>query len=316
MAERPRGRKAQPRPKPQPKAARPKPAQPKTWAGSEGSAPRAQRSQRSQGAPAVRSEVRGGAAAGSPIDPELLVYGRHPVREAARGRRKVRHVYATAAALEELADVLPTLRAAGTELHEVAEPRELDLLAGTHDHQGAVAEVTPFAYLTLEHLISTAAKAGVPPLVFCLDQVTDPHNLGAIARVADAAGATGLLVPEHRSARVTGAAVKASAGALEHVLVARCTNLANEIERAKGATVWAYAATERGTRDWTDVDLAGGTLLVLGAEGPGIRPRVLSMCDEQVRIPMAGEVASLNVATVAAVLAFEAVRQRRAAAKG
>ncbi len=150
--------------------------------------------------------------------------------------------------------------------------------------------------------------------MLCLDQVTDPHNLGAIARVADAAGATGVLVPEHRSARVTAAAVKASAGALEHVLLARGTNLANELERVKGPSLWAYAATERGTLDWTQVDLADGALLVLGAEGPGIRPRVLGACDEQVRIPMSGSVASLNVATVAAVLAFEAVRQRRAAA--
>jgi 23S rRNA (guanosine2251-2'-O)-methyltransferase len=171
--------------------------------------------------------------------------------------------------------------------------------------------VERFRYVTLDDLLAEAERRGEPPLVLCLDQVTDPHNLGAIARVADASGATGVLVPEHRSASVTGAAVKASAGALEHVLVARCTNLANEIERVKGANLWSYAATERGTVDWTQVDLADGALLVLGAEGPGIRPRVEAACDVLVRIPMAGEVASLNVSTVSAILAFEAVRQRR-----
>jgi 23S rRNA (guanosine2251-2'-O)-methyltransferase len=301
VAERPRGR----RPKPKGAGGKSRPYEP----------PRPQQHARPAAAPAPTEAgaPRGAAPAGS-IDPELLVYGRHPVREAARGRRKVLRLHANAAALTELQDVLPRLRADGCEVVEVAESRALDALAGTYDHQGAVAEVHAFAYLTLEQLLARARKEGKEPLIFCLDQVTDPHNLGAIARVADAAGATGLLVPEHRSARVTGAAVKASAGALEHVLVARCTNLAHEIERAKGATVWAYAATERGTRDYTDVDLAGGTLLILGAEGPGIRPRVLSKCDEQVRIPMAGEVASLNVATVAAILAFEAVRQRTAAA--
>lgn len=243
------------------------------------------------------------------------MYGRHPVREASRGRRRVLRLHATPAALEDLADVVPALRRAGCEIEETGDQSHLRALAGTGDHQGVVAEVESFPYTTLDALLAETERRGVPPLILCLDQVTDPHNLGAIARVADASGATGILVPEHRSASVTGAAVKASAGALEHVLVARCTNLANEIERVKGPSLWSYAATERGTADWTDVDLADGALLVLGAEGPGIRPRVEAACDVQVRIPMAGEVASLNVSTVSAILAFEAVRQRRAAGR-
>lgn len=247
------------------------------------------------------------------LDPERCVYGRHPVREASRGRRRIRVLHATTAALEDLDDVLPGLREADCVVNRVEDAAALRALAGSGDHQGVVAEVDGFPYVSVDDLLHAARRREQAPLILCLDQVTDPHNLGAIARVADASGATGLLVPEHRSARVTAAAVKASAGALEHVLVARCTNLANEIDRIKGASLWAYAATERGTRDWTDVDLADGALLVLGAEGPGIRPRVLSACDEQVRIPMSGSVASLNVATVAAVLAFEAVRQRRVA---
>lgn len=255
-----------------------------------------------------------GHGSGGGIDPELLVYGRHPVREAARGRRRLKVVHVSPGAAEDLGtEFVAGLQAAGVDVRVVRDPEALDLLAGTSDHQGAVAEATPFRYVELDDVIAHARREGHEPLILCLDQVTDPHNLGAIARVADAAGASGILVPEHRSARVTGAAVKASAGALEHVLVARCTNLAREIRRVKDASIWAYAATERGTSDWTDVDLAGGALLILGAEGPGIRPNVLDACDVQVRIPMAGGVASLNVATVSAVLAFEAVRQRRAA---
>lgn len=250
------------------------------------------------------------------LDPERLVYGRHPVREAARGRRGMHELHATAAALEDLADVLPSLRESGCTITQVDDQSRLRALAGTGDHQGAVAEVDRFGYVTVDDLLAEAERRGEPPLILALDQVTDPHNLGAIARVADASGATGVLIPEHRSASVTGAAVKASAGALEHVLVARCTNLANEIERVKAVNLWSYAATERGTSDWTAVDLADGALIVLGAEGPGIRPRVEAACDVLVRIPMAGEVASLNVSTVSAILAFEAVRQRRGKAAG
>lgn len=250
------------------------------------------------------------------LDPERMVYGRHPLREAARGRRRVQALYVTEAAERDLGELVGELAAAGVLVSRRLEPRELDLLAGTVDHQGVVAEVEGFPYVSVEQLLDSAKRSGVPPLVFCLDQVTDPHNLGAIARVVEASGATGLIVPEHRSAHVTAAAVKASAGALEHVLVARCTNLADTILRSKGNDLWAYAATERGRPTYTAVDLAGGVLLVLGAEGPGIRPRVLQACDEEVRIPMAGSVASLNVATVSAVLAFEAVRQRTAAGVG
>ena len=258
-----------------------------------------------------QAQVRTGSD--SIIDPEQLVYGRHPVREAAKGRRNVIELHATESALADLEEVLPILRSSGCTITETADNAKLRALAGTGDHQGAVAQVEGFHYVTLDDLLAEAERRGEPPLILCLDQVTDPHNLGAIARVADASGATGVLVPEHRSASVTGAAVKASAGALEHVLVARCVNLANEIERVKGPNLWSYAATERGTADWTQVDLADGALLVLGAEGPGIRPRVEAACDVLVRIPMAGEVASLNVSTVSAILAFEAVRQRRAA---
>lgn len=252
-----------------------------------------------------------GAGSDRALDPERCVYGRHPVREAARGRRRIRALHASPAALSDLGDVVAQLEAAGCSVTRVDDARRLDELARTSEHQGVVAEVDAYPYVSVDELLAAARRSGTPPLILCLDQVTDPHNLGAVARVADAAGATGVVVTEHRAARVTGAAVKASAGALEHVLVARCTNLANELLRVKGDTLWAYAATERGTIDWTDVDMRDGALLVLGAEGPGIRPRVLSACDAQVRIPMAGQVASLNVATVAAVLAFEVVRQRR-----
>lgn len=250
---------------------------------------------------------------GRPLDPTRIVYGRHPVRECLRGRRQVRELMLTTSARRDLGDAVGAAQERGVVVREIIG-EALDEQAGSTDHQGALAVVDPFPYSSLDDLLRPSAGGG-PPFVLCLDQVTDPHNLGSIARVADAAGATGLLVPDRRSALVTAAAVKASAGALEHVAIARCRNLADALVEAKGPDLWVYAATEDGTREYTEVDFSGGTMLVLGAEGPGIRPRVLSMCDEQVRIPMQGHVSSLNVSTVAAVLAFEGVRQRGAAGR-
>jgi 23S rRNA (guanosine2251-2'-O)-methyltransferase len=213
----------------------------------------------------------------------------------------VRALHATEAALRDLGDVVER---SGVQVH-VADTQQLTLLAASPDHQGVVAEVAPYEYADAGKLLATPDA-----LVLALDQVSDPHNLGAIARVCDAAGATGILIPEHRSASVTGAVCKASAGAVEHVRIARCTNLADTLERAKDARLWVYGASERGRRRYTQIDCTGPVVLVLGSEGKGIRPRVESVCDELAAVPMAGQVSSLNVATVAALLAFEAVRQR------
>lgn len=234
------------------------------------------------------------------LPPERCTWGRHPVREALRGRRTVHVVHATEAALADLGEqVLADVTVVRADADVLAE------LAGTDQHQGIVAEVSRFSYDEPEDLLSTPNA-----FVLALDQVSDPQNLGAIARVCDAAGATGILIPEHRSASVTGAVCKASAGAVEHVRIARCTNLADTLLRAKSAQLWVYGASEWGSQAYSEIDCTGPVVLVLGSEGPGIRPRVEQACDGLVRVPMAGRVASLNVATVAALLAFEVVRQR------
>ena len=220
-----------------------------------------------------------------------------------RGQRRVLRIWGTESALEDVA--ADSAATSGVEV-TTAAPAELEALVHSHDHQGIVAETAPFPYCDIDAILATRDD----PVVLCLDQITDPHNLGSIARVCDASGCAGMLIPAHGSASVTAAACKASAGALEHVRVARCTNLADTIERVKGATLWAYAASEAGTRDYTDVDFAGGVLLVLGSEGSGVRPRVLSVCDDAIRVPMRGTVSSLNVSTVSALLAYEVVRQR------
>jgi len=228
-----------------------------------------------------------------------LVYGRRPVREALRGRREVLEVWATERAL-----------AAEPWLGE-AEPkqkldRELSERAGTRDHQGVLALVEPYRYADGYELAQSDR-----PLLAVLDRVTDPRNLGAVCRSADGAGATGVIVPAHGSAVVTPAVARASAGAVEHLPVAVVPNLARFLEEVKGPDLWIYgAAGEEGVPSMWETDLSGGLALVFGAEGKGLRPLVRRTCDALVAAPLAGEVESLNVSVAAALLLYEAKRQR------
>jgi 23S rRNA (guanosine2251-2'-O)-methyltransferase len=223
-----------------------------------------------------------------------LVYGRRAVREALRGRREVFELLATERAARE-----PWERKA-----KIVPERVLTDLAGTRDHQGVVARVEPFRYADAYELAS-----GGEPLLVCLDQVTDPRNLGAVCRSAEGAGATGVVLPAHRSARVTPAVARSSAGAVEHLPIAVVPNLARFLNEVKSPRLWAWAADAEGT-PMGETDLSGGLALVFGAEGKGLRPLVRRSCDGVVSIPLAGEVESLNVSVAAAVLLYEARRQR------
>jgi 23S rRNA (guanosine2251-2'-O)-methyltransferase len=205
-----------------------------------------------------------------------------------------------------------TERAAGAEpwLAEVKPKpraeRELSELAGTRDHQGVVARVEPYRYADAYEL-----AAAERPLLAVLDRVTDPRNLGAVCRSAEGAGATGVVVPAHGSAVITPAVARASAGAIEHLPIAVVTNLARYLEEVKGGDLWVYgAAGDASATPMWDTDLSGGAAIVLGAEGKGLRPLVRRTCDALVAIPLAGRVESLNVSVAAAVLLYEARRQR------
>ena len=215
-----------------------------------------------------------------------VVYGRRPVAEAQRGRRRVLRVVTA----------------------DDAGPDELTRLAGSPDHQGVVAEVEPYPYADAGELLS-APKT----LIVALDQVQDPHNLGAVCRSAEAAGATGVVIPDRRAAAVTPAVCKASAGAVEHLAVARVRNLADWLTEAKAREgLWVYGAAADGAESYASLDLTGPTVLVLGSEGSGLRPRVADACDALTSIPLRGKAASLNVSAAAAILLFEATRQRDA----
>jgi 23S rRNA (guanosine2251-2'-O)-methyltransferase len=232
------------------------------------------------------------------------VYGRRPVREVVRGPREVLELWATERALAAEA-WLP--EESGVRVQMKPE-REVTDAAGTRDHQGVLAWAEPYRYADAYELAAVDR-----PLLVCLDQVSDPHNLGAVCRSADGAGATGVVVPAHGSARVTAAVCRASAGAVEHVAVAVVTNLARYLGEVKGPRLWVYGAAARAdaTTMW-DADLTDGAALVLGAEGRGLRPLVRKTCDALVSIPQLGRVESLNVSVAAALLLYEARRQRDA----
>ena len=228
-----------------------------------------------------------------------LVYGRRAVREALRGRREVLELWATDRAVKSeswLQEEKPRLKL----------ERELSERAGTRDHQGVVAVVEPYRYADAYELAAVDR-----PLLAVLDRVTDPRNLGAVCRSADGAGATGVVVPAHGSAIVTPAVARASAGAIEHLSIAVVTNLARYLEEVKGPQLWVYgAAGEGAAASMWETDLSGGVALVFGAEGKGLRPLVRRACDALVSIPLVGRVESLNVSVAAAILLYEARRQR------
>jgi 23S rRNA (guanosine2251-2'-O)-methyltransferase len=210
-----------------------------------------------------------------------LVYGRNPVAEARRGRRRVLREWTA---------------------EEVGAER-LERLCGSPDHQGIVAEVDPYPYADPNQLL-----AAEDALVLALDQVQDPRNLGAICRTAEAAGAAGVVICERRAAQVTPAVCKASAGAVEHLALARVGNLADWLIGVREQGAWSYGADARAATSFRTLDLSGRVILVLGGEGSGLRPRVAESCDGLVSIPTTGTVGSLNVSVAAAVLAFAANR--------
>jgi len=229
------------------------------------------------------------------------VYGRRPVREALRGQREVLELWATERAVKS-EDWLRELERPRV---QVKLERDISEAAGTRDHQGVLAWCEPYKYADAYELV-----AGDRPLLACLDQVSDPRNLGAVIRSAEGAGATGVVVPTHGSARVTPAVARASAGAVEHLPVAVVTNLARYLGEIKRGDLWvAGASGENGTPMW-EADLSGGLAFVFGAEGKGLRPLVRRACDLEVSIPQLGRVESLNVSVAAAVLLYEARRQR------
>ena len=249
-----------------------------------------------------------------------VLYGLHPVEEAVRStaRRLERVMLARDrkdARLEQLAGLC---RQGGIRVS--LEPREaLTRAARTDAHQGAVAVLRERSFLSIEDLLADLARSRASNssldqrhhFYLALDGVEDPHNLGALLRTADGAGVDGVILPERRTAPVSATVAKTSAGASEHVRIARVTNLVRALEQMKQANVWVVGLDERGKPDYSDFDFRTDCVLVLGREGAGLHDLVKKTCDHLLRIPMAGQVSSLNVSVAGAVVMYEAMRQRR-----
>lgn len=232
----------------------------------------------------------------------MILYGRNPIKESLRGRRAhtVSEVWATTGAARE-----PWL--AGVSVR-VSSGEEIERRCGSDAHQGVCATVGAYPYVSARELLIAA-----DPLLVALDQVQDPHNLGSICRTAECAGATGVVIPERRAAEVTPAVCKSSAGAVEHVRVARVRNLADFLAEAKEAGCWSYGASAGAESvAYNTPDYRGGVVLVLGSEGKGLRPRVASACDELIALPLRGRVDSLGVSAAAAATLYGILQNRGA----
>ncbi|HLY41309.1 MAG TPA: 23S rRNA (guanosine(2251)-2'-O)-methyltransferase RlmB [Terracidiphilus sp.] len=247
-----------------------------------------------------------------------VLYGLHPVEEALKaGRRRFDHVLVARERQDDrLSRLVSECREAGVRVRSEAR-EQLTHVAGTTAHQGIVALVRPQEFLALEDLFEPAAgHDGAARLILALDGIEDPQNLGALLRVADGAGVDGIVLTERRSAPLSPAAVKASAGAAEHLRIARVVNLVRSLEELKRQNLWVIGLEERGETDYDQFDLTGNCVLVLGREGAGLHDLVRRTCDHLLRIPMAGGVSSLNVSAAGAVVLYEAFRQRRQARRG
>ena len=240
---------------------------------------------------------------------ELKIEGRNPVLEAFRSEKTIDKLYVLEGCKDgPVQTILREARKRNTVLHFVSKER-LDQLSETRKHQGVIAIAAAYAYASVEDILQKAKDKGEPPFVLLLDNIEDPHNLGAIIRTANLAGAHGVIIPKRRAVGLTGTVAKASAGAINYTPVAKVTNLTNTIKELKKEGLWFVCADMDGTAMY-DLDLKGPMGLVIGSEGEGVSKLVKENCDLIASIPMKGDIDSLNASVAAGVLAYEIVRQR------
>lgn len=238
-----------------------------------------------------------------------LYEGRNAVMELLRAGKTVDKLFVAPDQNGRMADLIAMAKASGAVVTE-CDRRKLDAMSETGVHQGVIAQAAAHEYVSLADILQTARERGEPPLILVCDGLTDPHNLGAVIRSAETAGAHGVVIPKRRSVGLTATAAKASAGAIEHIGVARVTNLAAAIDELKKNGVWVFGADAGGDKQLYEADFAGAAAIVIGSEGAGLSRIVHDKCDFIVSIPMKGKVNSLNASAAAAVLLYEAVRQR------
>ena len=243
---------------------------------------------------------------------EDMVAGRNAVMEALKGSRSVNKLMIANGSTEgSIKEIIAVAKEKGINI-QYWDRSKLDSIARGIRHQGVLAQVAPVQYAELEDILQVAKDRNEPPFIVLLDELEDPHNLGAILRTADAAGVHGVLIPKHRSCPLSATVAKTSAGAVEHVPVARVGNLVQTIKKLKQEGLWVAAADMDG-KDYYDTDLTGPLLLIIGSEGQGVGRLVKEQCDFVVRIPMVGKINSLNASVAGSILMYEAMKQRRKA---
>ena len=239
-----------------------------------------------------------------------IIEGRNAVIEALRVGTAIDKIYLAKGETDKtLGHIASKARDAGIVVVE-ADRRKLDGMSRTHAHQGVIALAAVREYATVESILSAAAEKGEPPLLVVCDEISDPHNLGAIIRTAYCAGAHGVVIPKRRSAGLTSVVAKTSAGAVSHMKVARVPNIPSLLKDLKKQGVWVFGTAANGTTGLYDADLKGAAAIVIGSEGDGMTRLAAENCDFLVSIPMKGDLNSLNASASAAILLYEAVRQR------
>ena len=239
-----------------------------------------------------------------------IIEGRNAVIEALRTETAIDKIYIAKGETDKtLGHIASKARDAGIVVVD-ADRRKLDAMSRTHAHQGVIALAAVREYATVEQILQSAADRGEAPLLVVCDEISDPHNLGAILRTAECAGAHGVIIPKRRSVGLTATVAKASAGAVEYMKVARVTNISNAISELKEKGVWIYGTAAEGANELWKTDLTGPACIVIGSEGTGISRLVREKCDFLVSIPLRGQISSLNASAAAAVLLYEALRQR------
>lgn len=237
------------------------------------------------------------------------IVGRNPVLEVLKAEKEIDKIYVAKGELKGSIKKIISIAKDKNIVIQYVDKKKLDQIAPGANHQGVAALVTPYDYYSIDDILNKAKESKEPPFIIILDGIEDPHNLGAIIRTAECAGVHGIIIPKRRAAHVTETVYKSSAGAVEHMLIAKVSNIPSTIDRLKDDGLWIYGADANGENYYFDTELKGPVALVIGSEGKGISKLVKEKCDFLVKIPMYGKISSLNASNAASILIYEVVRQ-------
>ncbi|HSH36409.1 23S rRNA (guanosine(2251)-2'-O)-methyltransferase RlmB [Schnuerera sp.] len=240
---------------------------------------------------------------------EQYIFGRNPVLEILKSGKEIEKIFIIKGELKGSINKIIGIAKNRNIIIQQVEKQKLDQIAKGSSHQGVVALVTPYVYFSIDDILKKAESLEEPPFVIILDEIKDPHNLGSIIRTAECGGAHGIIIPKRRAAHVTSTVYKSSAGAVEHMMIAKVNNISDTIEELKDKGFWIYGADIESEEYYFNTDLGGPVALVIGSEGKGISRLVKEKCDFLLKIPMLGKVSSLNASNAASILIYEVVKQ-------